>query len=403
MVLAHELGHYYRAHGGAFDAEYDFYDYEKQSSKGTRPKPTEDSDLITLSEKMVTLSKAMNFYDDLSDRIEGTKISPANFNFAVNYAHFACIFGNETGVKCEKSCSDVVEISKPENRDKYRENLGSYPYYEEHDRKFIRELDGKLVSCLKKPNPELESFFSRHAHLLYKPAFWLETYDDEDKYYFAKKLRGVEAVLNFPEKIDALTVPELFSKVDESVIRIKKLAPKLYGEVKDKTLGWYTAEQEADEFAAELLHYMNVGLKGPMKAFGNFLKGSYGDDIKQTLSFDDCAKLMKNKGEAFGELNWISRGDYQTRHPHSCFRAFNFYKEWEAHGYVAHLDNQMTNDFMSWKDVKDEIENFYINKESKMDTSKGEESKTASFSFVDNLNGKKMVKKYSLRDSCGFH
>lgn len=58
---------------------------------------------------------------------------------------------------------------------------------------------------------------------------------------------------------------------------------------------------------------------------------------------------------------------------------------------------------MSWKDVKDELDNFYINKELKMGTSQGGESKTASFSFVDNLNGKKMVKKYSLRDSCGFH
>lgn len=100
--------------------------------------------------------------------------------------------------------------------------------------------------------------------------------------------------------------------------------------MKEKGLGFYTTEQEADEIALELMSKIGVPPGIAVDKVLNMLKSSGGDGIGWT----ECSMLREHGWkDAEGKDVFVPVGDPSNAHHNLCFRAFNMSREIDAHRY----------------------------------------------------------------------
>ncbi len=107
-----------------------------------------------------------------------------------------------------------------------------------------------------------------------------------------------------------------------------------------KRVSMYSFEQEADEFALDMVHSVlnNTSL------FSKFLFNTWKitlqnpnspNTIFPTLSIPECQKLYGSNlfKDKEGRTQWIPEGEYSHQYHQPCFRIFNAVRYSEAHGY----------------------------------------------------------------------
>ena len=123
------------------------------------------------------------------------------------------------------------------------------------------------------------------------------------------------SLANLQGNEDLLTVFEIVENFAPSV---KDKVKSTYEEAYIQNIGWYTTEQEADDFATELLFYLNVDPLAGAKAFitmqrdlmrqltDNIVTGSFG--------YESCSPLFDDNWLKGGVEIMVPVGDFQDNH-----------------------------------------------------------------------------------------
>ena len=101
--------------------------------------------------------------------------------------------------------------------------------------------------------------------------------------------------------------------------------------MKEKRLGYYTYEQEADELALEFLSELGIPTDIGSEAMMRMLKATKRVDASE-LDYESCAALKKQKWQTPEQKSaYVPIGNLADPHHSLCFRAYNIDRERETH------------------------------------------------------------------------
>lgn len=107
--------------------------------------------------------------------------------------------------------------------------------------------------------------------------------------------------------------------------------------MKERNLGFYTTEQEADEIALELLANIGVPPNVAIDMMLELLKSTTESELlagADAIPWAECV-MLRDRGfrDADGKLVTVPVGDPINAHHNGCFRVFNMMRELSAHRY----------------------------------------------------------------------
>lgn len=354
-VIAHELGHYYRSHVNFNSGEYEyFYAQSEHGNPSYKPEPTTDEALIAIGKTIQTSAGAFKAVDKLAKPIEGTKIQPVNFLAAGNLSVMLCMQARNQGETCSDPCLNVAKVGLlPGDADQIKK-LAYYPYGSKHDPEFIKEIDANMVACLE-PFASFINGESPFIGSLYTPGSW-KPYDQAKSFLYTWQA-GLPSLIALSDVSKAANLYEVFDVIDQAIPVVKDVVKSSYKRAYDGKLGWYTAEQEADDFAVELLTYLNLNPKAGAEAFLTMqrdMMNELGDNpVTGHFGYNTCKSLYDaDWKDDKGMYARVPVGDFEDDHHSMCFRAYNISREVEAHAYTVNPKDKTVNSVVSYDEVR---------------------------------------------------
>ncbi|MDQ3231244.1 MAG: M48 family metalloprotease [Pseudobdellovibrionaceae bacterium] len=297
-LLAHELGHYYMAHGMVKAEDYDYFYELKNKNSASKPEPlAPDHPLRAVGERIRQLPPVY------FPRIKGQEFHSAlykvvgnmSYNIRDNQSAYVC---REDKLDCMTTCSKFGELVRTD----YGGLLSYLPYdflHTDEAKNAYKQYEAGLKSCL----PLLKaSFFestvrSSLSNLIYERPIELPA------------LRDNENALELIQDVDMI--------IKEEVGGIESAKALVVREAQEKGLGWYTVEQEADDIGAEMVYRLGLD---PM-SFVEFTVNS-----AEAQGNAEC----RNRYE-MGFPTPVSLENFDDLHHDYCFRAYNIFREIEVH------------------------------------------------------------------------
>jgi hypothetical protein len=154
-------------------------------------------------------------------------------------------------------------------------------------------------------------------------------------------LKDKLAIFGLPDLAKSLpwenfeNVGQVFESISQTLpLRIDESNSKVFASIQQankRRLGYYTSEQEADEFGLELAARMGIKPKDAIESFLSLLKikqqaGLASQKVPGELGFEECSKAYRD-----GFPEFIPLANYNDPHHSACFRAYNLFREAEAH------------------------------------------------------------------------
>ena len=161
------------------------------------------------------------------------------------------------------------------------------------------------------------------------------------------------AALNIGTGVSAAHVKSAFNKAsialkskDDSDLLTLQLAVT-------ERLGQYTAEQEADEEAAEWVAETGLEPKHVVEAMRNLGKGSPTSMRGMILGEEDCDTLRASAWHnSDGSYAFVPVGDFSEVHHSVCYRMFNLEREIDAHSHEPASISAPTLTATQWADLQ---------------------------------------------------
>ncbi|HYX37281.1 MAG TPA: M48 family metalloprotease [Oligoflexus sp.] len=308
-VLAHELGHYYMAHGMGRYEDYDYFYELKDRNSRAKPEPlSPDHPLSALGDRIRQLP-AVYF-----TKIEGQEFHSALYSVIRSMSHN--IRDKESASLCQRDkpdCMSTCSRFKELMGDDYGGLLENMPYQlsgSDEAKNAYKQYEADVRSCLPLLNaaPFEFNIKSTLGYLVNNQPIALPA------------LRADENALELILDIDMI--------IKEKVGRIEIAKALVVQEAQEKGLGWYTTEQEADDMGTEMVYRLGLD---PM-SFVEFTM-----TLAEAKGHTEC----RQQYEA-GFPKSVSLKNFDDLHHDYCFRAYNSYKEIEVHkdDFANHKDSQ---------------------------------------------------------------
>lgn len=302
-IIAHELGHYYRANVLTANNRYNFF--YQQSERGIAQKPTPDLaakktglSLLVAEEGGFLFSPPEAFHESLLSVLKNFKHLHANM----------C-----TTASCKQACSAYMTAAS----DTKVLNISSAGFGEQ--KTIYLDFANKFRSCSKQ--------------------VLAVTLDEAS---ISKLLLGLrigthqlaESIFKSQSTFSNLFEPVL--KIDNEIRNAIKNETSLREQFFKSKFGFYTVEQESDEFSLELLSLAGVQ---PNVAIAAQLSLAFGAGI-DPQSVQKCRNLSaRNWIDEAGNVMFTDIGPLSFSHREFCFRAFNMSREILAHRFkVTDID-----------------------------------------------------------------
>lgn len=360
-ILAHELGHYYRSHSNAVDSEYNYtYRQEGLSRLAGKPLPSSDPELQKLGEKVQLAGKAYASLNGVDKGPSFYEIAPVNFFAAGGAVKLVC--GRE-GASCPQVCESVLSLENEETKLRNMVGLGNYPFGKNFKGTLVNEVSSLLSSCLTSLGDELEPFAydPELKDLIYGRVLWNPHVEAKAQVVSsAESFVAVYELANLGKTAEQKKsgLLDTFSLVRKTAENIEKTSSEIYREAYENRVGWYTAEQEADDIATEFLSYLGIDPAAGARAFLAIQKdliGQFKDDpVTLGLGYDNCKSLFDVDFNASQTDTPVPVGDFVDDHHSTCYRAFNIVVEVGAHGYRP-AKVQPEHPYISYADVRREV------------------------------------------------
>ena len=335
-VIAHELGHYYRGHTVSTKRRYDyFYQLDSSHNFAGRPNPLSDSDArAQLGQEAVDASTdIVELYP-----VAGQKLHSAFFSAIMNnYFYFGPMCQDDD---CKRSCNELSDLFQDD--DEVAKIIGGFPQSplpkSQTAQDFYRSFEEKTQACTNKIP-------------------WASVNQNKLKFYLADW--PVNDIYKNVKPNNPQTLGDYFSTISTSIGDLlaeqNKRVFDIYKQADAKRIGFYTAEQEADELGLEIIARLGIDITAGARAF---LKLLADDDATVGTSFSlpgiihaaDC-----QKGWDSGFKSFVPIADYGDKHHSLCFRVYNLYREMQAHksdiAKVKPITPRLSLDPKLWQDL----------------------------------------------------
>jgi hypothetical protein len=330
VLLAHELAHYYLAHGNIFQYEAAgtehllnyFFRISRYTDHSKRPVPDDSQEFAILRSEVA---------DDNGSGMEISPFIPGVSLHKDTILKTASFFDMVTELKfvpraVVDSMSFVCSPFRAEldRLQKHTRLVGVRPRASrwERDPAGARKADGMALACMK----SLSSFTFAELKT------WAEKSgisDSSTSYDMFKMLVSTHTKGKVPNVLPETRLGDLLMFANSTNVAAEKRSRELAKRAQEFGLGWYTFENEADELGIHLLAIANrVPAAGPESHFalaGRF-SDTQADDFAFSPNVSDCRKAYLNnwKDWLFKEKPWVPYfGSFEDSHPSECFRAYD--------------------------------------------------------------------------------
>lgn len=300
-VLAHELGHYYKAHG-SFETEIHNYFYDL-GEYAHADYPERKNSFDKIGKLVVHIEPPGDAYA----RIEDSTFHPMLYSFFHDQIRNEVCDDNF----CPDECKNIQSPQLVFNEDDFR--------LKEYDRSSVVLFESQINSCLDTNIKILEGYLARRNFIKKYPnkpslnSLQLRSSLKFDYPFLNACIEEIPLVTTLKDLYFALNA-KLSSEYCNQRLVLK--------EAENNTLGFYTAEQQADDLALEFLTLLN---KSPEEYQLGLLKlsGFAGDP--------GCEKWLKNQeGKPIPVLT-----NYSNAHHDTCFRWHEVGQEIARHNYSS--------------------------------------------------------------------
>jgi Zn-dependent protease with chaperone function len=311
-ILAHELGHYYRAHAVSepLMARYNYWYEQKDPPDPETPDPAADSASLQATFRRV-MSVPM-------PRVPGQKLSyrltlPLLDTLATELARV-----DEPGFACGAAVAML--------REDWRFEFGfvGAPHVSEGARARYLAFEEELLACA--PDVQVTEEIADGALSLSAIRSGLHRY--------RQRLGGQELHLA------AGTLAELLTSMQALAAPLDAEAEAFLAAVESRRLGRYTVEQEADEMSLE--YFTRVGFEAKERTDMELetVRPIAAEDPEAFAAADgvDFATCERWYRAGFRSENgpiFVPLGNLHSPHHGYCYRLFNLVQEQRAHGYRA--------------------------------------------------------------------
>jgi hypothetical protein len=304
-VIAHELAHYYRAHGVS-SLENHGYFYRQEKDVSLPEKPARDEKFAEFGRRVVKLAD-FSFAQPISGLRYRSEILPAVRGKLMKELTRVCGTGNQ----CSISCGVVVSFMKmPETI----RALGSFPETEltSVGIETVKQYDRLMFECAKDLN---------YRDLGFDGLLWRSLPPS----YLSKFEENV---------LGARTLDDELRQVSLRIEQMDAEFSKVIQEANEQRLGYYTTEQEADELAVDWIAAIGID---PVEAVRQMMTlGEFASSRRATMRdempYAECkAHYLRGWKTASGSNSWIPVGRWSDKHHSLCYRAWNLQREIAGH------------------------------------------------------------------------
>lgn len=309
FVVAHELAHFYRAHGSPLARhKYGFW-YDQDPKKARRPvEAKEGTELKKLYEEVLAVPRA----NELT--LPGSTYSPRYRALVVGGV---CGYLRDRSAQSEPatplsdSCKASADSCKAVSSFSYStsataEQLEAY-----------LALEKSLVECGASEklgsvaDPSVSKLISALQSKGYLPA-------------------GAADTVPVPESFGAL-LTQLQEKAVEFDGKVTAFAERL----RLGRIGLYTTEQEADELALEWVNLLGFPTKDAVEGWITYLQffEKWGPPHGEP-SAKECGEKFRADFKDGNKFSTVFLGDLNSAHHAGCYRVYNLWREQRAHRYV---------------------------------------------------------------------
>ncbi len=313
-VLAHEIGHYYRGHAvvGIVPTMYNYFYQEEIKHPPHKPAPTADNDDL-----MRGLNKKVSY---IPRGVKNAHYQARTQRYIVGMLPYLLeeTCGKEL-VNCTESCKTLKEESSKDwaitmyNEGTLSEDQRkSYANYETLVQKCSADIT-VIEGASGNKNLDMKSFMNLLSN----------------------------AKLDFVTSIPVnVKLAEALEYINGKDLLAQKEQKTFIDSLKTRHLGYYTAEQEADDFSLEAMAAIGIDPKQMEAAQYRSIEGFGKKDpeafIEQNdISFEECERLRRqdwiddSNGEKIYRMIFV--GTLFDTHHGGCYRLFNASREINAH------------------------------------------------------------------------
>jgi hypothetical protein len=301
-TLAHELGHYYRAHASSAAMFESFFYEQLEVAPPERPRPPPDNARLVQEAETFGISKY--FTSIPGQRLPRGLFDPIN---GVGWLLRDVEHRYPEGFACHEAAAIAAEPWVTRGGDAHSPDV---------QEGYLR-LESAIIDCA----PRIRVAASSAANTLGETDL-LERFGRD----------GVHGATTLREFLDGAAAR---ANTDEAMER------EFTGDLARRHLGLYTTEQEADDFRQEWTSRIGLDPKAVLDDTVVDLRNWLGKDgpLPDTdITWDECEALYR-KGfvdtapDGTRTTHFVPLGDLHDPHHGVCYRVFNSLRELQAHGY----------------------------------------------------------------------
>ncbi|MBM4251946.1 MAG: hypothetical protein FJ146_08235 [Deltaproteobacteria bacterium] len=356
-VLTHELGHYYRAHVTAHEADYGFF--YTQTPEHIDHRPQAEPKLAELGTQAVKATEVLD-RSTYFVKVEGQQLR-SNYYFLVG----SLVAKSRTASPaCKAAYVEATSYS-------FEDTMGMFPIQKDlkpGQAEAYLAFESAALACLKTLKFGGSMGFAAGSgyswaslkDLAAKPTWpkWLADVTPDSETALAElNLFVADSVgASSAESVES-SVADAVLKLNRSLESVEDHAVTVLEKAHEERLGQYTYEQEADDFAVEVTAKIGLDPVAVTDAMRSLGKGQQSSLHGMSLGEKDCEKLMKNKWhDADGQYVFVPVGGFVDPHHSICYRIFNIDREVSAHKVVKANVKLPAYDDHSWKDLQREAD-----------------------------------------------
>jgi hypothetical protein len=312
VVLAHELGHYYRSHvSDAKLQRYDFW-YETEVDRKQLPVPS-----AVAAQLQTAYAEISNGPTALQPEVPG-HYSARLRQWILQYVAPRLTERTEPGFVCAAARDALGPWVTP--------LLTGYGIPSDATTSY-RAFETALAACA----PQLELTGDPSATSLAYSGILL----------VVREAKLPPVTLPF----QGATLADVLDAMNARAVQLDDKAASLLQRVSDNRIGLYTIEQEADNIALAIMVKLGMSPDRVINAWADFfgpIENAYPEEYRVAMKADhDACRAQLANGFTTVDANgartpvFVPIGDLSEPHHSDCYRLFNFWREQQHHAYQA--------------------------------------------------------------------
>lgn len=347
-ILAHELAHYYRAHGTSFKGDFNYFYHEDAYDHLT--KPVKDQSFELLFDQLKIASDSFHVQKSILPESPDFIFHPILFYSFGSVGLKSCSWSSNI---CTVSCESFSGYLS--GWDVY-EGLGEFPF--KGDSSAVLNNISKLgKACLQsvaiEDGVDSSISFEKAKDFLTKP-FWTPNISAYEVKEISEHLQKKMADFKIVSLGRDLNLWEFFLQMNDKLNKVYEQERKVLKIPMENRLGFYTTEQEADDLSIELLGKIGISSDVAIQSYYQLVMEverdqSYQHRFPEITSMEVCEAMLRT--QVIEHVD-VSFGDVHDEHHNPCYRYLNVNTEIRSHDYQTNSHVELPEFSVDWRSIQ---------------------------------------------------